>query len=239
MAYSQNGYQAQNSSLIARYTVPETSIKVNLRKGDVSVVLLWLMSEYNRTVEPLKAQDTGSYNPRSIIGSKTLSNHASGTAVDLRWNSHPLGKRGTFSDKQKIAIKKILGYLDGVVRWGGNYKGRPDEMHWEINANPDKVAKVANKIRNGTIKPKPHPALDTKTLGTIKRGDKNSDVKSLQRDLNRVFPAYSRLKVDGVFGPSMERVIREFQRRAGIKDDGVVGPTTKRKLRVYGIHLRG
>lgn len=243
MAYSQNGYAAQNARLIAQYTVPGTSIKANLRKGDVSVVLLYLMGRYHREVEPLRAKDTGSYNPRSIIGGRTLSNHASGTAVDLRWNDHGLGRRGTFSNAQVTSIQRILTDLNGIVRWGGNYKGRADEMHFEIIGNPAQVKAVADKIRAGTLlhskpptkKPQPKP----NDAGTLEKGDSGATVKQLQRDLNRVFRSYSKLAPDGKFGPATERVVKEFQRRVNIEDDGVVGPTTKRKLRVYGIHVRG
>lgn len=241
-AYSQNGYLAKVPSLIAQYTVPATKIKVNLRKGDVSVVLLYLLERYNREVEPLRAKDTGSYNPRSIIGGNVLSNHASGTAADTRWNDHPIGRRGTFSNAQETAIQHILTDLKGVVRWGGNYSGRPDEMHFEIVAAPSAVAVVADMIRAGTLnvgKPKPRPQPKPSKAGLLKRGDIGADVKSLQRDMNRVFPAYSKLKLDGDFGPATERVIKEFQRRVNIDDDGVVGPATKRKLRLYGIHMKG
>lgn len=249
--YSQNGFQAKNSSLIGRYTVPGSSIKVNLRKGDVSVVLLYLMQRYNKEVETLRASDTGSYNPRSIIGATTLSNHASGTAVDLRWNDHQLGKSGTFSTKKKAALRKILSFLGGVVRWGGDYSGRKDEMHFEINAPASKVTAMANKIRAArtieSVKAKAKPVSASKvkvtpaTIGLMKRGDKNNDIKLLQRDLNRVFPAYAAtpLTVDGAFGPSTERAVKEFQSRVGVKADGIVGPSTKAQFRRYGISVRG
>jgi hypothetical protein len=36
------------------------------------------------------------------------------------------------------------------VRWGGNYSGTKDEMHFEINVGPgsDRVARLAHKINN-------------------------------------------------------------------------------------------
>jgi len=66
MFYSQNGYQAKDFTLIATYTVPGTNVRVSLRKGDVSVVLLYVMEEFNRYVEPLRQSDTGGYNPRAV-----------------------------------------------------------------------------------------------------------------------------------------------------------------------------
>ena len=72
---------------------------------------------------------------------------------------------------------------------------------------------------------------------TLRRGSKGSGVKALQKGLNRVFPAYSKLAVDGDFGPATERVVREFQRRSGIGVDGIVGKVTRAKLATYGITL--
>lgn len=237
MAYSQNGYTANKYSLMSVYTVPGTDIKVTLRKGDVAVVLLELLRLYHTTVEPLKQRDTGGYNPRSVIGGRTISNHGSGTAVDTRWNYHPLGKRGTFTRKQVKAIRAILAYLDGVVRWGGDYKSRADEMHFEIVGNPAQVAKVADKIRNPKPKPVAKPVKPSSTVLEI--GSKGATVKRLQVAFNKVFPAYAAtpLDEDGEYGPATARAVVEFQHRVGLEKDGKVGPLTRAKLSQFGIKL--
>jgi peptidoglycan hydrolase-like protein with peptidoglycan-binding domain len=36
--------------------------------------------------------------------------------------------------------------------------------------------------------------------------------------------------VDGTYGAATERVVREFQRRAGLMVDGIVGPNTWTRL---------
>jgi hypothetical protein len=94
---------------------------------------------------------------RAVRAGSTLSNHASGTAADVNAPVHPLGKRGTFAPKQRDQIRSILRDVDNVVRWGGNYNGRPDEMHFEINAGPAMVARVAARLRN-------RPGGDVKNL---------------------------------------------------------------------------
>ncbi len=70
----------------------------------------------------------------------------------------------------------------------------------------------------------PYPTI------TMKVGDRGDHVKQLQAGLNRDYPAYSKLVVDGIFGPATESVIREFQRRAGLPVTGVAGPETLAKL---------
>lgn len=244
MLYSQNGYQAKDTSLLATYTVPGSGgIKATLRKGDVSVVLLYLMEEFHKTVQPLRKSDTGSYNPRSIVGGEALSNHASGTAVDLRWRDHVLGKTNTYTAKQEAALRKILNFLGGVVRWGGDYKGRKDEMHFEINASMAAVSRVADKIRGVRAGKVAHVSSKkaTPTFGVLQKGSKGEYVRQIQRDMNRIFPAYkdTPLTVDGIFGDHTVGAVKEFQRRAGLVPDGIVGPRTKAAFRRYGITVRG
>jgi hypothetical protein len=156
MATSQNSWSANDRSCIASYQLPGG--RIALRKGDVSVVLLWVAQRFHETVEPLVWPGNWGYAERPIRGlSTTLSNHASGTALDLNAPAHPLGKAGTFRPGQVQAIRSILGYCEGVVRWGGDYSGRKDEMHFEINAGSAAVRRIADKIRNTAAKPVPRP----------------------------------------------------------------------------------
>lgn len=214
--YSQNGWKVDRSA-IAQYTIPETSIKINLRKGDASVVLLWLASQYHQHVEPLTQADTGGFVIKGIEGGRSLSNHASGTAMDLRWQHHILGKRGTFKAMQVATIRRMLSLLDGVVRWGGDYVSRADEMHFEVVGSATALRRVADKIRNGTIgavvAPK-HPFA-----GTLHKGRMNNGaVKDVQKKLG--------ITADGDFGVKTEAAVIKFQRAHKLTADGIVGPKT-------------
>lgn len=146
-ARSQNGWSANDRSVIASYQVPGG--KLAIRAGDVSVVLIWVAQRFHQTVEPLVWPGNWGYAERPIRGSSTtLSNHSSGTAIDLNAPRHPLGRVGTFRVDQVRAIRQILAYCEGTVRWGGDYSGRKDEMHFEVNAGADAVRRIADKIRN-------------------------------------------------------------------------------------------
>lgn len=201
-AYSQNGYIAGDSSLIAKYTIPGTKVTINLRKGDVSVVLLHLAAWFNEHIEPLTQADTGGYNFRPIAGSTAVSNHGSGTAEDLRWQRHPLGAVGTFTAAQAAKIRQQLKYYDGVIRWGGDYSGRKDEMHFEINKAPAAVKAVADKIRADS-QPKRIPVQHTYevVIPELREGDHDND-----------FPGYD--------------LIVRMQRIVKAADDGAWGPKT-------------
>lgn len=89
-----------------------------------------------------------------------------------------------------------------------------------------------------TPAPKPPTTTTPRTLYWNKeRIMTGSDVKRLQSELNRVFPSYSKLVVDGKFGPATDQVVREFQRRAKLVVDGRVGPATRKKMASYGLKL--
>jgi len=64
----------------------------------------------------------------------------------------------------------------------------------------------------------------------LRPGDHNDLVRLLQARLNRDYPLYSHLVVDGIYGPATTGVVREFQRRAGLQVDGIAGPRTLGRL---------
>lgn len=101
-------------------------------------------------------------------------------------------------------------------------------------AGPVTLGKLGLTLRSSASAPAPKP----KPSGAVLRsGSRGSAVRSLQSGLNRGFPAYSKLAVDGIYGPATTRVVREFQSRSGITVDGIVGPQTRRQLSKYGIRV--
>lgn len=59
---------------------------------------------------------------------------------------------------------------------------------------------------------------------TIRLGATGDAVKRLQRALRRT--PRPDLVVDGIFGPNLEKAVKDFQQSAGLAVDGVVGPKT-------------
>lgn len=148
MPTSQNGYPANDESLISTWEIGKTR-RVRLKRGDVGEVLKHFADWFDAHVEDIdQGADDWGYAERTIRGdASTLSNHASGTALDLNATRHPLGKRGTFTPRQTAAIRQQLKAYDGVIRWGGDYVNRADEMHFEIDAPLAEVSVVARKLR--------------------------------------------------------------------------------------------
>jgi hypothetical protein len=151
---SQNAWVAgERTALdIVTVTVPGTQTKLPVLAGDVATVLLWVATRWHNEIEPLVEPGNWGYAYRAVRGAKTgLSNHASGTAIDLNAPAHPLGTEPaqTMSAAQIATAKRIEAESGGVVRWGGSYTGRKDPMHWEINAPAARVAALAAQIRSG------------------------------------------------------------------------------------------
>ena len=63
---------------------------------------------------------------------------------------------------------------------------------------------------------------------TLRKGDKGSQVKLLQRHLNSLNIA--NLDVDGDFGPKTESAVRAFQKKHDLSVDGIYGPKTYKKM---------
>lgn len=152
MATSQNGYLAGDRSCIVTMTVPGTTVRLPVRKGACGDLLIWAAARWHHEVEPLTDGWCWGYAYREIRGSSTeLSNHASGTAIDLNAPAHPLGTEPTanFTATQITAINRIVADASPALRWGGSYTGRKDGMHLEINATEDVVAQVLARVQGG------------------------------------------------------------------------------------------
>lgn len=218
MARSQNGYSANDRSLIASYQVTPT-VKMTFRKGNVATVMTFVFRKFDQLVEPLVVPGCWGYAERPIRGSSiTLSNHSSGTAGDGNAPKHPLGVPipKTFTDEQVKKIQHILNYLktaDGhpVVRWGGNYTGRKDGMHFEIIGTPEQVAEVAFKILHPPTKKNP----DGGPTGKF----------PLPKDHYYGLNDGHARSHSGYYAKD-KPAIRKIQYEVGVKPDGEFGPKT-------------
>ena len=147
MARSQNGYTANDLNVTRIWRIGNKR-EIRLRKGSTGWLLKHMADWFDKNIEDIDAgkTDDWGYAARPIRGSKVVSNHASGTAMDLNATKHPMGRRNTFSNAQEAKIRAQLKRYEGCIRWGGDYSGRADEMHFEINKPPKTCYKVAKKL---------------------------------------------------------------------------------------------
>jgi hypothetical protein len=142
MLKSYNGYPASKDPdeiRITSYLVKGTSRKLKCAES-VGPLLAAFAAEFHTLIEPIDEGtfDDWGYAFRMVRGSTDrLSCHSSGTAIDLNATKHPLGKVGTFP-AEKVPMIRALAKKYGL-KWGGDYKGRADEMHFEVEVNTAKA----------------------------------------------------------------------------------------------------
>lgn len=155
--FSENGWEAsddRNKIKIKSFRVPGTKRMLALN-ADCAPILLAFSNEFHNLVERIDdgELDDWGYAYRPVRGDSKLSNHASGTAIDLNAPRHPLGKSGTFTNPQEKVIRRLCKKYG--IRWGGDYTRRKDEMHFEIVESPIKVKARIERLGlkpNGTYK---------------------------------------------------------------------------------------
>ena len=141
MKHSSNGWKAsanKNEIGVKNYMIEGTTRHFSMAK-ECAPVLAAFLADFHALVEPI---DTGTFDDwghyfRQVRGMKKLSNHSSGTAVDINATKHALGLKHTFKPAQVATIKVLLAKY--ALGWGGNYKIRRDDMHFEIIETPQLV----------------------------------------------------------------------------------------------------
>lgn len=226
---SQNGWPVHvNQSKL----VPLSYVTGRVASGDVHTILAHFCAWFDAHVEPITKGHSWGYAYRAIRGqSSGYSNHASGTAIDLNAPKHPLGSSGTFTAAQTAAIRGQLKRYDGALRWGGDYSGRKDEMHFEVNCN---AAKLRQVVKSLTAK-KTYSTSVKRLLANAKSKApraKSNDVIRLQRLLwsHGYMPQLGRKQHEyGKYGPLTRRGVKRAQKAAGFKGrdaDGYIGLST-------------
>lgn len=214
MVDSQNGYSVIEREQAKSYDVGVEGLTVPLRNDDCGVVLADFLRRFDNRVEKLGRTETFGYSKRQISGSDEWSNHASGTAADANASQHPFGKVGTFTVDEAFQIRALLADYDGVIRWGGNYSGTKDEMHFEIDREYDEVKLIANIIRRE----------NRVYLSRLKPGNRNLDVYMVKRKLRR--KGFYDKAPNRYFGKSLTEAYKKWQRHLGYTGsdaDGVPG----------------
>ena len=152
MLTSGNGWPASDDQkliAVTPYKIKGTERSIRCAKY-AGPLLAGFASEFHKLIEPIDEGvfDDWAYSFRMIRGSTDkLSNHASGSAIDLNATKHPLGKAGTF-EPTNVPMIRALAKKYGL-RWGGDYV-RKDEMHFEIMLSQAKAFALCLKL--GLIK---------------------------------------------------------------------------------------
>jgi len=205
---------------IRTYRVPSSDVVLAVR-SDIAPLLISFAHDFNRLVERLRTGTCWGYAYRQVRGGRAPSFHAAGIAIDLNATKHPLGERGTFSDAQTDTIRRLSRRYG--MRWGGDYRKRADEMHWEIIVPRNVALQMVSDMQS------PKPPIAHRRFASFDRGASpgsrrvqlwcaGDDVAYIQRRLG--------IADDGYFGPETDRAVRQYQARHGLRTDGIVGRAT-------------
>jgi hypothetical protein len=146
---SQNGWTASKDPeaiKIKSFPIAGTTRKIRCNKT-AGRLLAAFAAEFHELVEPIDEGtfDEWGYAYRNVRGTTdNLSNHSSGTAIDLNATQHPLGKRDTFTKEQRVILDSLCKKYG--LRGGYTYKTRPDDMHFEVLLSPDEADKLADEL---------------------------------------------------------------------------------------------
>jgi len=146
---SYNGWPASKDQAeinVKPYPVKGTNLKIRCAAG-AGELLAAFAAEFHELIEPIDegGLDDWGYCFRMVRGTTDkLSNHSSGTAIDLNATKHALGKVGTFP-AEKVPMIRALAKKYGLI-WGGDYRNRKDEMHFEIAITREKAIALAKKL---------------------------------------------------------------------------------------------
>lgn len=142
---SQNGWPASSNAASVGIKPFSFVLRGQTRKlmlaEAVAPQIIEIVQWWDQNIEPVT--QLGSWNYREIRGKEgtgVLSNHSSGTAVDINWDKHPLGAVGTIPAHKAAALRAKASSLG--LRWGGDYKRRKDEHHVEVAYGPWQHAAV-------------------------------------------------------------------------------------------------
>lgn len=160
MASTDNGWFASKTLATRPFLIDGVAFVPGIvDNDDVDLVLRFVMQRIaDRVEKPVAGWCWGfGFRPNRNDPSR-LSRHSGGIAVDLNAPTNPNGipTARTWEPWQIAAIHEVLDELDElcgelvgsrVVRWGGDFNGTPDSMHFEINRTPAELRSCAVRLR--------------------------------------------------------------------------------------------
>ena len=196
-------------------------------RRELAPLIEWLVGETVKGGYALRHGECWGFANRAIRGTKRPSNHSWGLAVDLNSLTNPM--QATLKTDMPTWMVDL--WRARSFRWGGDYQGRKDGMHFEFMGSPADVERFiselglpgAGVVQAAAAKPADAAAGGAPTTPKLKRKDKGPEVQWLQARLNAHGAG---LEVDGSFGAATEEAVKAFQQSKGLEADGIVGPKT-------------
>jgi hypothetical protein len=142
---SANGWPVLDS--FETVTVEGSGVVVPLAGGVPATILTHLARRFHYEIDTLRDGDLrGGTTDRSVLVAEQ-SNYLSGTALEVRPGSYPVGQRGNLFPNELVVIEDMLAECEGVVGWGGDLSV-PMEGHFQIDLPPTdaRVRRLAERF---------------------------------------------------------------------------------------------
>lgn len=153
---SKNGWPVESASdaggAVWARTIAGTAITIGVRIGVVETLFAHLIRRYHYEIDALREGDVVGFLPASA--SDELSNHRSGTAIDIRPSWYPKGSAGGYSKLDTETLNSILYDFEGLIAWGG-HSDPVDESHFELVVGPEdeRLAGLARNLAGWDLLP--------------------------------------------------------------------------------------
>ncbi|ANA85726.1 lysin A, L-Ala-D-Glu peptidase domain [Gordonia phage Axym] len=142
--WSENDWRICDSN--ETVVVSVAGMNVRLRSGYAAEALRAWILWYHENVERIdlyKPIDDWGWSYDNDVAD---SNHLSGTAVDLNATQYPWGLYRMPADR--IAkVRRGLQLFEGIIFWGRDW-GKPDEMHYQLNAGTASGTGASDRLIN-------------------------------------------------------------------------------------------
>lgn len=200
MTAQDQGWGEPGLSRTTRVDCPGIPLNVRPEVAPLFAELVrWLTQERAKAgVPPLRS--AGGYVKRRIRGSRSAwSNHSWGLAVDFNPDTNPLGMRLKTDMPRGTSLKaKSLG-----MRWGGDYRGRKDAMHFEFVGTPADARRLIAALRTPVTRPdlKEYDVIsdeDVERIAAAVHAKTNPDIVTVLRGTDQ--PSLTRIvaKLDAI-----------------------------------------
>ncbi len=175
------------------------------------IMLQQIRDHFGKPVIINSAYRNAAYNKK--IGGASRSQHIYGKAADITIQGLNYIEIARYAESDCKYLKGI-----GLYTWGCHLDTRSTKYYWDQRSG---VEVPVNSFYAGT-----KPAL---AVPILKRGDKGTQVRLLQDDLNYIGLV---VNTDAIYGIQTEQAIKSFQRsEKNIAVDGIYGYETRGRLK--------
>lgn len=148
LTVSENGWRMVDQDSCVWVKVPGTNVSLQIREGQPAKIMGAFAADFNAYVEPLRDADSACWTATNSVAS---SNHLSGTAMDLNWNSHPFRVADAgFNGAQIRTVRELLDFYEDTIFWGNDWNNPKDAMHFQMSytsAGPKNFDRINDFIR--------------------------------------------------------------------------------------------